>query len=192
MLHIPEGSPNNSCIIGIDPGSETMGVAKLEYDIQRKEIVRTTVNTYTASKMFQMNNWNPDYEAARFARIATHKQNLIRIFQFNNPSAIVAEDGFFNPGRPNAFAVLIEVQIAIREAVYEYNCWKTLQLIDPPSVKKAVGVSGGSKDKFMMTNGLLKLNDLNYEGYLPLVELDEHSIDAMAVSYCYFKRMCAQ
>lgn len=163
-----------------------MGVAIIHFDITTLKIVKSHVSTFTGSKLYAMQSWNEQTQSARYARINAHKENLLRLFQVNNPVQIVAEDGFFNQRRPNAFAVLMEVQIAIRQAVYEYSHWRELFLIDPPTVKKAVGVAGNA-DKFKVKDGVCALSDLKYEGLVPLIDLDEHSIDALAVAYAKLK-----
>jgi Holliday junction resolvasome RuvABC endonuclease subunit len=59
-------------------------------------------------------------------------------------------------------------------------------MIDPPSVKKAVGATSHAK-KDEVKAALARLPDLNYNGPVPLEMLDEHSIDALAVAYCRLK-----
>ena len=38
-------------------------------------------------------------------------------------------------------------------------------------------------------SSLIKLTDLNYNGFIPLANLDEHAIDAIAVAYGCFNQM---
>jgi Holliday junction resolvasome RuvABC endonuclease subunit len=180
MFHIP---PNSSYprLLGIDPGSETLGVACLSVDANTLEIVNTQAITFIGSKL-GMNPWMTNVHSARFARIAAHKENLKRVFSQTLPVAIACESPFYNPRRPNAFEVLVETLDMIRQAVWEYDQHLALDLVDPPTVKISVGAKGNA-DKDVMRAKILALPNLNFTGSIPLHLLDEHSIDAIAVAY---------
>ena len=180
MFYIPPTSPHPR-VIGIDPGSETLGVACLSLDARTLEIVNTQAMTFVGSKL-GMNELMENVHSARFARIAAHQQNLKNIFGQLLPVAVVCESPFYNPRRPGAFAPLVETLDAIRRAVWEYDQMLPLDMVDPPTVKRSVGAKGNA-DKDVMKQHVLALPDLNFTGLIPLHLLDEHSIDAIAVAY---------
>lgn len=179
MFIIPPTSPHPR-ILGIDPGSETLGVACLSVDAHTLEVVNTQAITFVGSKL-GMDPWMEGMHSARFARIAAHQENLKAIFRQTLPVSIVCESPFYNPRRPNAFAPLVETLNAIRRAVWEYDAQQPLESVDPPTVKNAVGAKGNA-DKDAVKAKVLTL-PLNFTGPIPLELLDEHSIDAIAVAY---------
>lgn len=188
MFCLPANSPRTASIIGIDPGSETLGVAVLKFDVETMEIVSTTAQTYTGSRMYSANNWQSETHGDRCARINAHKENLTNIFFHEEPIQICCESSFYNRLRPNAYGVLIEVLDAVRQAVIAYDVWRKLYLVDPPTVKKSVGAPGNA-DKFVVKAAVMRLPDLRYQGQFGLDVVDEHSIDAMAVAYCRFQEL---
>lgn len=187
MLCYPSDSTvRTTSIVGIDPGSETLGLSIIEFDIETLIITRSTAKTFTGSKMFEQDNWMSCMHGARTARIHAHKKNLIEQFSSIDPVAIACESPFYNPRRPNAYGVLVETLSMIRQAVMEYDPWKWLYLIDPPTVKKSVGAAGNA-DKEKMFVALSNLTELKLDK--PIETYDEHSIDAIAVAYCRLKQM---
>jgi Holliday junction resolvasome RuvABC endonuclease subunit len=172
-------------ILGIDPGSVTLGIACLSIDPQTLEILNTQAVTFTSLKL-AINPWMEQVHTPRFARIAAHKENIKYVLNYCRPVAVVCESPFYNPSRPQAYGVLVETLDAIRQAVWEYDQCIPLDLVDPPTVKQAVGGKGNA-DKDAMKQLVLNLPNLNFTGPIQLSALDEHSIDAIAV--CWSKIM---
>jgi Holliday junction resolvasome RuvABC endonuclease subunit len=175
-------------VVGIDPGSQTLGVAVIEFDVITNSITSTQARTFVGDKLpfYPFDNFLSETNGDRLARIQKHKQNLFNIFKDTNPISIGCESPFYSQRRPSAFGVLMEVLTAIRNAVNEYSSWQTLYIIDPPTIKKAVGAAGNA-DKNAMKNKVLQMQDLNFNG--DINQLDEHSIDAIAVAYCRYKTL---
>lgn len=188
MIHIPLGSSTTVKIVGIDPGSSNLGFACLEYDLITQQIVRTQATTFNGLKLIKQDSWDIEIHGEKASRIKALKQKLLGCFLDLTPIQIVCEGAFFNQLRPNAFEVLIEVRTAIKEAISEYDCWRTIYLIDPPTVKKGVNAPGNAK-KDVIRQCVLALPDLNYNGSVALTELDEHSIDALAIVYTRYKQL---
>lgn len=188
MLTLPSNSSPIINIVGIDPGSETLGVAVLSVDVTTMQIVSSIARTYIGSKMAGKNNWIGSLHGDRVGRILAHEDNLLEIFNYYNPLIIVSESPFINTKFPQSGLVLTEVLCSIRRAVMRYSIWKELCLVDPPTVKKAVGAPGNAQ-KEVVKEKIMQLTDLNYSGDVPLEYLDEHSIDALAVAYFKFKNL---
>lgn len=89
---------------------------------------------------------------------------------------------------PAAYGALVECVAYIRFALFEYDETMKLNMVDPPTAKVAVGVSGKSKDKLEVMEGVERLVK---EGRLIIPEgmainaLDEHSTDAIAVGWSH-------
>lgn len=176
-------------IIGIDPGSETMGISEIRVDIQTLKIIQTKAWTVTGSKMTTDDCWLAVLHSHRLVRIRALKQNLISVFNIVKPTIVACESPFYNSKRPNAFGVLVETLGAIRDAVIEYDIWLPLYLIDPSTIKKSVDAPGNA-DKNKMKENVCKMSEvLKYCGDVSLQDLDEHSIDAIATAYCKYKTL---
>ena len=193
MLNVPlnEAQKDYFSIVGIDPGSDTMGISHIKIDIKTFDIVETTAWTIKGSKMVSEDCWLATLYSYRRARIKALKENLIDLFNDIDPTIVTCESPFYNPRRPNAYGVLVEVLTAIGDAVIEYDIWKPLYLIDPSTIKKSVGAPGNA-DKTVMKTHVCKLqeqNVLKYKGKVKLQDLDEHSIDAIATGYCKYKTL---
>jgi Holliday junction resolvasome RuvABC endonuclease subunit len=188
MLVIPKDSPNEFTLAALDPGSNTLGFSILTIDIATLRIVSSNATTFVGTKLAGNFSWTAEIHGDRLGRIVAHEINLLEQFRHYQPLQIASESPFYSQRRPQAFGALTEVICAIRRSVMQYDMWKDLILIDPPTVKKAVGAAGNG-DKDAVKNKVLQLSDLNYNGATPLHLLDEHSIDALAVNYCQYKQL---
>jgi Holliday junction resolvasome RuvABC endonuclease subunit len=182
MHLIPEQASGVGCIVSLDPGSETLGVADFLINVETLEILGCSARTFKASKL-SLSNTLVENHSALFARTKAHYDNLLSFLRHREPFAVVSEAPFFSKKFPQAFAPLVLILNAIRSAVQDYHSQVQLTSIDPPTVKKAVGAPGNAGKPEMRT-AVLRLKDLNYNGALPIDILDEHAIDAIAVGYC--------
>ena len=191
MLIMPEHASTIASIIGIDPGTDTLGVANIYFDIPTMRIVSTQAQTLKGAKC-AAGSWTSEINGDRWGRIESHYETLGHIFNHYQPLEIACEAPFINRRQPQAGLALTEVVAMIKHAVIRYDSWKRLYMIDPPTVKNAVGVlgrAGGPEGKMLMRTAVLAMPVLNYNGEIPLEQLDEHSIDAIAVAYCRFKNL---
>lgn len=184
---MPSDTDTLVSVVGIDPGSETMGVGIITYDAFTHVIASCEAYTFTGSKL-PGSEWLGSIAPPRVQRIAAHETNLVRIFRRVRPLAVASEAPFINKRFPQAGLVLTEVISAIRQAVKTYDPWRVLYMIEPSRAKNAVGASGGA-DKDAVKAALLQLPELVNTALTPLAELDEHSVDALAVAYCQVKCM---
>lgn len=186
MINIPNNTSPICCLIGIDPGSTCVGISIMQVDVQTTHILGTNAFTIKLDKL-SGNDWIAQNYGDRYRRISILKDTLAGIFVKERPFSIAIEAPFFNHFRPQAYGVLMEVMSAIKETVYEYDHWQLPYLIDPSSVKNAVGANGAAK-KEIIHKKVLELSSVLH----PVVDLqllDEHSIDAIAVNYCRYKRL---
>lgn len=194
MLRIPDEASSTAGIVGIDPGTETLGVGVIDFDIQSLEIVQTRAFTFVGSKMMVKNSWIEDLHGARHSRIYAHEDNLVRFLEEHDPLLIACESPFFSPKRPQAFEALTQAVASIRRAVLRFDPWRDFVTVDPPTAKKAVGAMGNAK-KPEMLEAISKLPHLHYAGDIALEDLDEHSVDGIAIAYWryrnYLERLCS-
>lgn len=180
MLFQPD-NPTQYRIVGIDPGTNTLGVAAVDVDLVTKEIVLLDARTFDANSLLYAYGNTVQWHGERVARLLAHEDTLYGYFRYLGPHSIISESPYM--GRfPQAFAALTECLTAIRRAVMRYDTFKPLLLVDPPTAKLAVGVKGKGSTKDDVKNGVLSLRDLLNPDNIDIRNLDEHSIDAIAVA----------
>lgn len=181
MLKMPEGADPTITILAIDPGSTFAGIAILKYHPDEKRIISATTELLNMPKMCkELIGVDPrDYA---LLRLDAFGKALSKILEDHQPDEVVAESAFFSMPSAGSFSVLVQVMDRIQIAVNQYRPYTTVYKIPPSNVKNAVGAKGDAK-KDPIKNALLKLNDLNYTGEVPMQLLSEHEIDALAVGY---------
>lgn len=185
MLYLPTGASEHAVVMGIDPGSDTLGVSFIYYNVRTSRIDKTVAMTLRGSRMI---SGSPivDIHGVRATRIHMLSERLYALMCEYNPMVVVSESPFFAVRMPQAYGALTEVVCAIRNALWRYDWTMVLELIDPPRVKQAVGAAGNA-DKFAVSAALQeRYHLLNYDAAksgLVFSALDEHSIDAIAVAY---------
>lgn len=188
MLYIPEG-PGIYRILGIDPGTNTLGIAIIDLDLATKEaslIMATTLQGAKDSKNFPNIS---DVHGDRKAKLFAHQNNIRYILERYRPNSIISESPYMGKFT-NAFEALVECLTAIRDEIYIYDHSIGLETVDPPTAKKAVGAPGRGGDKGVVRNAVLKLQGLKNKTGSSLDMLDEHAIDAIAVA-CYKLQLCS-
>lgn len=169
-------------VIGIDPGTDTLGVSVLDVCLATNRISLVSSQTFSGLQMSRNYRWVSDVHGDKIARLKAHEENLYYIFCDMQPHEVICESPFL--GRlPAAFRALIECLDAIRSALMRYDDRIPLLTVDPPTVKNALGVNGKSGDKSLMRHGVLRLTTLENPNNVALEQLDEHSIDSIAVAY---------
>lgn len=188
MLVLPEIGPSSFTIVGVDPGSRKLGLARLIVDIATKKILSVEACTLTTDRLMK-DAVLDGLRSEKTIRMLTLEEHISKYMKSSMPSYVASESPFAG-AHPQAFGVLTEVLCVIRRAVRNYSLILDLKLYDPPSVKIAVG-NKGNADKDQMKEAVIKLN-LNYVGILPLELLDEHSIDAIAVAYSQYRYLTGE
>lgn len=184
MFSYPTDKNTEACIVGIDPGSETLGVCLLFFNVVTMQITRILPRTYIGSRL-PAEPMLCILHSDRVSRIKSHENNLLSLMIEHNPVAIASEAPFYNPRRPNAYGALVEVICAIRNAVIQYSDTVKLYHIPPSNVKRAIGAKGNA-DKDIVKYHVGCIPEIVNNLIVPLSLLDEHSVDAMAVAYYQF------
>lgn len=185
MLPIPTDTETTSCVIGLDPGTVKLGVCRIEFKVDSFEILRISAFTLDGDKL-PSSEWLGQIYGDRARRVSALAYYLEHYFKDEEPFGVASESPFYNQKRPNAYGALMEVICALREAVKKYTIRKPLYLIDPPTVKRAIGAAGNA-DKEAVKKAILLHPELSKLTDRPIGEHDEHSLDAMAVAFCLLK-----
>jgi Holliday junction resolvasome RuvABC endonuclease subunit len=188
MLQLPNDPVDAFTLVGLDPGSDTFGIAVFEVRLSDSSVLASQAWTVSGSALVGKLSWMEEVHSHRIGRIDSIENNLLQLFTQYRPLVIVTESPFVNTRFPQAGIALTEVMCGIRSAVRRYDVWRPLYTVPPSNVKNAVGAGGAAK-KDVMREKVLALPDLAYNGVIPLDQLDEHSIDALAVGYCMVKRI---
>lgn len=183
-LSPPIDNERTANIIGIDPGTTNLGLSVLSFDVLDFKIVRTEAITLRAQKLGSYSKALSDSHGDMFARVAALSQAFIEIYSNYTPISVVAESPFYNPKRPSAYGSLLNITINLQLILFKYSNDKPIYFIDPSSIKNAVGAKG-SAGKDPVRDGVMKIKNK-----ISLIdgEYDEHSIDAIAAAFAYYKR----
>lgn len=174
-------------IVGIDPGTNTLGVAVIDLDLQTGQRTLIDARTFDVTKNQQPYHNLFDIHGDSVGRLQMLEDALVNYFEWFQPHAIISESPYLRARLVSAFRALTRCLDRILQAVIRYDRFKPLHLADPMTVKAAVGVhSKGSKNKEALSKdkvkeAVMKLDLLN-PGQIDLSALDEHSIDAIAVA----------
>jgi Holliday junction resolvasome RuvABC endonuclease subunit len=186
MLSFP-GTDTTIKIISIDPGTTKLGVCFMTIDMKTRTIVETIAMTVIAKPQKLDKSIIIRYNE-RMAKIMFLTKTFSNWLYTIRPVTVVSEGPFFNRKFPGAYGPLVELINSLKLATIDYSELVDFNVYEPSLVKKGVGALGNSgKDGVKLR--VLDLNDLNYKGIVKLAELDEHSIDAIAVGYTHFTKV---
>lgn len=192
MLKLPKQSSGIFNIVGIDPGTDTLGYAKIAVSVPDLNIVNTEAFTLSGSKLMNDETWIESLHGARLMRLRALESKLIRLLRSDLPLVVAAEAPFYSRRQPTAYGPLIETISMLRNAVMRFDRWTPLTFNEPRVIKQAVGVVGKipkGKAKEVVRDRVLVLKELKYCGNIPIHRLDEHSIDAIAIAYAQLLAM---
>lgn len=172
-------------LVAIDPGTNALGVAVLDFEASTGIITVQHAATMRIDKFSQRFPEIMERYGERVAKLYAVRKALGKFYLAWLPTAVVSEGPYMGQFAA-AYAALVECISAIRTSVYEYDKTMMFPTIDPATVKKSVGVSGKSGDKAAVAIAIGKLTDLVFSPDVDRSVLDEHSCDAVAVGYAYF------
>lgn len=182
--------PSHYVILGIDPGTETMGVAIMGLDLYTKEVFAYNVFTLHASHRVNQLGVQAQVYGDRFARLNSLGESLQSLCEQYTPHSVIAESPFL--GRfPQSFEALVDCLSVIRRSIANYDPTLLVETVDPPSAKKAVGVNPKGSTKEDIRDAVLKLPIIRYPGVY-FEHLEEHATDAIAVAYYRIKQIKEQ
>lgn len=181
MFHLTD-DPTPYRFVGIDPGTDTLGAAVLDVDVFTGAFSLMDARTFHGSRMLKHLRETERTYGGRFARLHGLEVALAEYFAEAQPHAIISESPYLGQ-RATPYAALTECLSSIRRAVRTYNDRLPLREVDPARAKARIGVSGKSGDKSLMHAAVMGLRDLRNPTGIDLTQLDEHSIDSIAIAY---------
>lgn len=180
-------------IVGVDPGSTTLGIAVLDLYLEDFSIELVDARTFNAARGISHYQTVTDFHGDRMARLHSLQDSLYGYLACFRPQGFASESPYM--GRfANAFRALTECLLVIQQTAYVYDPRMRVHLIDPMTVKAAVGiVAKGYRNKAALAKehvreAVLKL-PLRNPGNFNMEAFDEHSIDAIAVAIARIKQM---
>lgn len=180
----PDVVSNQVCLCGIDPGSLNLGFCVLYYQEDTLEINHIEATSIDVEKLRYDYPYVDSGYSDRTLRIYGLKNKLRDLFLYYDPKAIVCESAFYNPGRPNAFGVLIECITAVRFSALGYDPSVPFITYTPSDIKKTIGAHAtkGGKEAILKTltanQEIIKAVD-----HHSLQHLNDHAVDAIAIAY---------
>lgn len=172
-------TPVSYRVLSIDPGATT-GLGLCVSLFTPDQMVVEHVTTIHVSKAVTMYDW----EVNRYDYV---RDTIIRMINDWQISEVVAEDIFCNPRLILAYRALVLTLNAIRQALL-VTIGGDLPLFRANVVKNTVGVASNTGDKLLVSEALaIPRPDLHIPPEFGLKYLDEHSNDAVAIGYTYYK-----
>ena len=161
-LVFPDNGSVCACVCGIDPGTNRLGLAAMDFNMATVSIQSIEAETFRSELLLETDDLILEAHSERTSKIYAQKDNLVRQFRFYRPYAVCCESPFYNRLRPSAYGPLMEILFAIRMACIEYDRTVKLFFYEPSVIKKAVGAHAiGSKDavkQYAISLGLALLN----------------------------------
>lgn len=170
-------------LLAVDPGSSTLGFALMLIDPVLQQI--TVGDAFTINVGRGINNHSMRFEqyGAKAERLHQIYMNMGSVLYQLQPHLFIAESPFV--GRfAAAFEALVEVRDALKAALWAHDQTMLYESVDPLTAKKAVGAAVYKGSKENVRDSVIALPDLIWAPNVMKYELDEHSIDAVAVGYC--------
>lgn len=171
-------------VMGIDPGSRTLGISILDCFLYEQQLVLTDAWTLNTEQALRRNRFRAARLGDHHCRMDAIHDEVLMAMQNFYPDVVIMETPYL--GRlAQPFFVLTQAMTAIEHAVSDYSSAMHLEKIDPSTVKKAIGVPGGSSDKELVRQAVYGLTNLENLSDRTLESLSEHAIDAIAVAHFY-------
>jgi len=170
-------------IAGFDPGAN-LGLTYLEDALDGSNPIVRRVETEKLNPAEYGYKEIAEVHGNRVVRLMIMYDSVTQFLREVKPHGVVVEGNYL--GRfANAFASLVECVQVIRSAVYAYDPFMPLHLVDPTTVKTNIGmVKIRGTDKEDVRKALSNLKSLDWDG-INIDDLDEHSIDSVAIAYYY-------
>jgi Holliday junction resolvasome RuvABC endonuclease subunit len=191
--------PEPDCILNVfslDPGTTNLGLANITYDLKTKSILSVWAHTLNSDKLPHFDEFDLENHTDRAERIYRLAMGAVKFMDLFSPHILVCEAPFFNRLRPGAYSALVECITTIRMCVNQVRPDIPFNMIEPTLIKKIVGANKVAKKdnikdqvKEAVLSNLAISSTLNLDNrlYKTGQDLDEHSIDAIAIGYSFLK-----
>ncbi len=180
---------NSTCfyVIGIDPGINHMGLSVSLIDYESKKILETKTTTIHVKEK-NLNKDAIELFGLRQAKIDYLNSIFEKYLEQYNPITVVVESPFYNMRRPAAFLPLVELLYQLRMTLRLISPNSNFKTYEPSTIKKSVGAGAICKKDEVKVHVLKHKDIFNYiSEEVEMEDLDEHSIDSLAVIYTHLK-----
>lgn len=186
MLVMPK-SKEAFRIAGFDPGSTNLGFSLVENALDgTNSVVRESHTVKLKDNQLGYASIGEQH-GSRVVRLMMMGDAVLDLLRTHQPHAVVIESNYL--GRfATSFAALVECVATIRNAVYNYDPFMQLYMVDPTTVKINTGMKRvKGTDKEDVRKHLRACEDLEWD--IDIDSLDEHAVDASAIAYYYVKQI---
>lgn len=174
-------------LISIDPGTYYMGVCVYEVRFRDRAVMAVDAFDWIIDKMDDITEIDTSNIPTPLWRLRMVKEHFKRLMPLHQPSALVCEQPFFNPGKPNAFGALVKVLAVVQNEALDYNHEIDIRQISPFEVKKTIGASLSSDKETVKAAILLKPELVKFVSEEQLNKLGKDAIDAIAIGYTHIE-----
>lgn len=174
-------------VVSIDPGAN-LGITVSEGDMGLTYLKPLHTETIDLNK-WAVRNCPELIEVygARFARIYALRQVLGNVLRKWQPDFMAHENAFMMIRRVTAGIILAEYVLVMKMVAYEYDPALPIFGFAPFEIKASVKSKKLSGNKALITEALPLLEDLKLTE-VKLKDLDEHSVDSIAIGYCFMNK----
>lgn len=172
-------------VLACDPGTVTLGLFLLEYSVEDN----TKFRAVWAGTLHVKNKTHPDslalLDSERDVRLQELEDLMVDAINIIRPKYFATETPFMRRGKMSAYESGIELQAMIRRAVRRCSMTMAINGYNPIIVKHNVGVDHiktTKEDVQTAVKGVYKDTAIDIDA------LDEHSADAGAVAYIYYRK----
>lgn len=171
-------------IAAVDPGTSHLGLAVLDWEFGTEQAEVVWAQTVHAKDPTHDSPYG-EYVGRRDARLAYLEEQWELFLRMANATFHATETPFMQRAKLSAYESGVELQLMLRRTLWRVHPGKFLHGYNPIIVKSFVGVEAKGTDKSHMAAAVQKL----YRDHtlIDLSELDEHSIDGIAVGNIFVR-----
>ena len=184
MMLLPELGEMSLRIVGFDPGSAHLGCAALDWkwgDPMPRVIYAMTIHVSDDTVDSSM----AEKLGRRDTRMRGIRKELAEFLELASPTFVITETPFMQRGKLSAYESGVEIQLMLRECLWDHSPKLYLNGINPKTLKNHVGVEhkGTTKDDVMLAIASMYKKHSNID----LTKLDEHSCDAIGAANYFWR-----
>ena len=170
--------------LSIDPGSNNMGITIQGFENPGDPLTYLhCTSTNLKSLAYALHRDVIVNYSEKQAKLLCVREVVYKFLATWHPCNVVCESPYMSKF-PAAYGALMECLGQVRSACLEYNPHMPFSMIDPSTVKKAVGVPGNTGDKNLMRTAVGNLVGDQFN----LDFCDEHAVDSVAVGYGWYRQ----
>ena len=200
LSSLKEGDSQGVYLLGIDPGTTTVGFCAMQVDpltLERLSFDAFTIHAERPCGGRFTNEELLDTHSALFVRLQEIRLRFTNILEHYRPVQVATELPFFNSLHPTAFAPLIQVLATLEDALYHWNpnhCLYRIEnttakaLIYPSSKEERKKIHAIKGSKYRILACLEQHPDFQW---IDRERYDEHSIDAILIAEAQRRRLKA-